>query len=70
MRLNDRERINSFKTAAKTHATMDGKITIPIYAEHFHFLLLRCGWRVIKIRGHYTFQQNKFKRDFVIMNQV
>ena len=70
MRLNDRETINSFKTTAKTHATMDGKITIPIYAEHLHFLWLRCGWRVTKITGHYMFQQKKYKRDFVIMNQL
>ena len=49
---------------------MDEKIAIRLYAEHLHFLLSRCGWRVTKIRGHYTFEQKKFKRDFVIMNQV
>ena len=70
MRLNDKKTINSFKTTTKTHATMDKKIAIPRYAEHLHFLLTRCGWKVTKIRGHYTFEQKKFKRDFVIMNQV
>ena len=70
MRLNDKGVINSFKTRGKTYATMDEKIAIPLYAEHLHFLLSRCGWRVTKIRGHYTFEQKKFKRDFVIMNQV
>ena len=70
MRLNDKGTINSFKTTAKTHATMDEKIAIPLYAEHLHFPLLRCGWRLTKIRGHYTFEQKKFKRDFVIVNQV
>ena len=70
MRLNDKGTINSFKTTAKTHATIDEKIAIPLYAEHLHFLLSRYGWRVIKIRGHYTFEQKKFKRDFVVMNQV
>ena len=70
MRLNDKGVINSFKTRAKTYATMDEKIAIRLYAEHLHFLLSRCGWRVTKIRGHYTFEQKKFKRDFVIMNQV
>ena len=70
MRLNDKGIINSFKTTAKTHATMDGKIAIPLYAEHLHFLLTRCGWKVTKIRGHYTFEQKKVKKVFVIMNQV
>ena len=70
MRLNDKGEINSFKTTTKTHATMDQKITISLYADHLHFLLTRCGWEVTKIRGHYTFEQKKFKKVFVIMNQV
>ena len=57
MRLNDKGTINSFKTTAKTHATMDEKIAIPLYAEYLYFLLLRCGWRVTEIRGYYTFEQ-------------
>ena len=61
MRLNDRETINSFKTTARTHVTTDEKIVIPLYAEHLHFLLLKCGWRVTKIRGHYKFEQKRFK---------
>ena len=70
MRLNDKGTINSFKTTAKTHRTIDEKIAIPLYTEHLHFFLSRCGWRVTKISGHYTIEQKKFKRDFVIMNQV
>ena len=31
---------------------------------------MRCGWKVTKIRGHYSFEQKKFKKHFVIMNQV
>ena len=46
MRSDDRRSINSFKTTAKTHATMDKKITIPLYDEHLHFLLTRCEWKV------------------------
>ena len=49
--------INSFKTTAKTHETTDEKITIPFSAEHLHFLLTRFGWKVTKIRGHYTFEE-------------
>ena len=37
---------------------------------HLHFRLTRCGWKVTKIRRHYTFEQKKFKNDFVIMKQV
>ena len=57
MRLNDKGTINSFKTTAKTHATMGEKIAIPLYAEYLYFVLLRCGWRVTEIRGYYTFEQ-------------
>ena len=54
--------MNSYKTTAKPHATVDKKIVIPLYAEHLHLLISRRGWRVTKIRGHYTFEQNKFKK--------
>ena len=70
MRLNDKGKIASIKTAAKTLATMDEKIVIPLYTEHLYFLLSKCGWRVSKIRRHYRFEQKKSKRDFVIKNQV
>ena len=70
MKLNDKGTIDSFKTTAKTHATMDEKIPIPRYTKHLHFLLLRCGLRVTKIKRHYTFEQKKFKRVSVIMDQV
>ena len=29
----------------------------------------RAGWKVTKIYEHYTFKQNNFKKDFVLMNQ-
>ena len=41
MRLNDTGKINSFKTTVKTHATMGEKMSILLYAEHLHFLLMR-----------------------------
>ena len=70
MRLNEKGLINSYKTTVKTHATMDKKFNILLYAEHLHFLLSKCDWYVRNVRGHYTFEQSKFKNDFVIMNQV
>ena len=62
MRLNDKGTINSYKITAKTHATMDKKFAIPLYAEHLHFLILRCGWRVSNERTHSTFEQSKLKK--------
>ena len=70
MKLNDKGTINSNKTTAKTHATMDEKITIPLYTEPLHLLITRYGWRPRKISGNYTFEQSRFKKESVIMNQV
>ena len=70
MRLNDTGTSNSFRTIAITHTTMDEKIAIPLYDEHLHFLLLRSSWRIIKIRGNYTFELKNFKKEFVMINQV
>ena len=70
MRLNDKGTLNLYKTTAKTHSTMDKKFLIPLYAEHLHFLLIKCCWCISKIYAHYTFEQSKFKRDVLVMNQV
>ena len=43
---------------------------MPLYPEHLHFLITRTGWLVTKIYAHYTFEQSKFNKDFVVMNQV
>ena len=49
---------------------MKRKVFIPLYAEHIHFLVKRAGCLVTKIYAHYTFEQSKFKKDFIIMNQI
>ena len=51
MRLNDKGTNNSYKPTAKSHATIDARITIPLYVEHLHLLTARCGWKVKKVRG-------------------
>ena len=33
------------------------------------FLVTRARWLVIKIYQHFTFEQSKFKQDFMVMNQ-
>ena len=48
---------------------MNKKIFVYIYAEDLYFLTTRAGWKVTKIYDHYTFKQDTFKRDFVVMNQ-
>ena len=49
---------------------MEKKIFIPLYAEHLNFLVTRCGWKRTISYDYYTFEQSKFKKHFVIMNQV
>ena len=48
---------------------MNKKIFVNLYAEDLYFLTKRAGWKVTKIYDHYTFKQDTFKRDFVVMNQ-
>ena len=54
---------------SKTHATLTEKIFVPLYAEDLYFLTTRAGRKVTRIYEHYTFKQDTFKRDFVVMNQ-
>ena len=42
---------------------------VSLYAEDLYFLTTRAGWQVTRIYEHYTFKQDKFKKDFVVMNQ-
>ena len=43
---------------------------IPLYLEELKFLILRCGWKVAKLYRHYYFEQKRFKKDFILMNQT
>ena len=54
---------------SKTHATLKEKIFVPLYAEDLYFLTTRAGWEVTRIYENYTFKQDTFKKDFVVMNQ-
>ena len=67
---NQKGDLKTFKFNEKIHSTMKKKIFIPRYTEHLHFLISRAGWIVTTIYAHYTFEQLRFKQDFVIMNQV
>ena len=59
----------SYRYTAKSHATMFPKNCIPLYIEDLRFLIKRAGWIVTKLYSHFTFEQDAFKKDFVLMNQ-
>ena len=63
------DKSRSYRCTKKTHATMFSKTFIPLYLENLKFLITRCCWRAKKIYSHYTFEQVRFKREFVLMKQ-
>ena len=65
----DKDEIASSPFNSKTHATLNKKNFVNLFAEDLYFLTTRAGWKVTKIYEHYTFKQNNFKKDFVLMNQ-
>ena len=60
---------NSYKKSAKAHANLFKKSFILLYLEDLNFCIKRAGWKVTKIHSHLTFDQEHFKRNFIIMNQ-
>ena len=54
---------------SKTHATLKEKMFVPLYAEDLYFLTTRAGWKVTRISEHYTYKQDTFQKDFVVMTQ-
>ena len=59
----------SYRVTEKAHSTMLPKKCIPLYLEDLVFLIKRAGWVVTKIHSHLTFDQEPFKRNFILMNQ-
>ena len=59
----------SYKVSAKYHSNLLPKRCIPLYLEEIKFAILRCGWKVTKLYKHYYFDQERFKSDFILMNQ-
>ena len=54
---------------SRTQTTLNKKILVKLYEEDIYFLSTCAGWKVTKIYDHYTFKQDTFKKDFVVMNQ-
>ena len=48
---------------------MFSKKFIPLYLEDLRFLIRRAGWIVTKLYSHFTFEQDCFKKEFVLFNQ-
>ena len=40
-----------------------------MYLEQLCVAINRAGWSVTKIYSHYTFEQEYFKKNFILMNQ-
>ena len=59
----------SYKLSAQSQATLLPKKYLPLYIEELTFLICRGGWKVTKLYRHYYFEQQRFKRDFILMNQ-
>ena len=58
-----------YKATKKAHATMFKKIFQLMYLEQIFFAVVRAGRKITKIYLHYTFEQERFKKDFILMNQ-
>ena len=59
----------AYRCKKKSHTTLFPKKFIPLSLEDLKFLIGCCAWRVTKIYSHYTFEQNAFKKDFVLNNK-
>ena len=59
----------SYRPTPKAHATLFSKKAQPLYLQHLKILIGRAGWKVTKLYVHYTFEQERFKKDFILMNQ-
>ena len=42
---------------------------IRLYLEHLKFIITRVGWKVTKVYSHFTFEHERYKGDFILMNQ-
>ena len=60
----------SYRVTKKAHATLLKKRYQPLYLEHLSFLIKRVGWKVTKVYSRITFEQERFKRKFILKNQL
>ena len=60
---------NKNKVSVKAHANLFPKKCVPLYLEEIKFAVLRCGWKVTKLYEHFYFDQERCKKNFILMNQ-
>ena len=69
LRNQEKDKTDIFSYTSKVHSKLEDKKFIPLYAEHLHFLVKKASRLVTLIYEHCTFEQSKFKKYFVVMNQ-
>ena len=69
LKLTKKESSGLYSKVQKHTLLLKKKIFVPLYAEDLQFLTTRMGWSITKIYEHYTFKQDTFKKEFVVMNQ-
>ena len=68
MRTGKRENILKYKATEKTHATIQPKKRFPMYIDYIHFLKKRLGWKFRKVHLYCTFEQELFKKEYILGN--
>ena len=59
----------AYRATARAHANLFENFFLPMYLEGLVFCIKRAGWKVTKIHSHLTFEQSRFKQNFILMNQ-
>ena len=58
-----------YKCTKRSEATLLPKNYIPLYVEHLKFLIVKCSWKVTKIHRQFKIEQERFRKDFILMNK-
>ena len=65
----DEGKPRSYRATKKADATLFEKKFKLLSVEHLSFLINGAGWKVTNLNSHYSFDQERFKRNFILMNQ-
>ena len=69
MKMGKKDNILKYAATEKTHATLDPNKCFPMFIDYIHFLTKTAGWTVTKVHHYYTFEQEPFKKDYILGNQ-
>ena len=59
----------TYRATKKAHTMLFKRKFQPMYLEKLYFAINRAGWSVTEICSLYTFEQECFKKEFILMNQ-